>query len=167
MLVSFLAMGSLPGPIVGALLAVPTAVLVGVLLDEFAENEPSRALAQTVLAAQRNELLSMLYLMVPISLVGLGVTAVLAQRRERRGHRARPDRGPDGRRRRAAGWRPASAGTPAAEHGTLTSTLPSVCGEPRKANRVVEDWGTLEKPVTGRRFAWPKNGRRPSAELRA
>ncbi len=40
-LVSFLAMGLLLGPIVGALLAVPTAVLVGVLLDELVENEPS------------------------------------------------------------------------------------------------------------------------------
>lgn len=40
-LVSFLAMGLLLGPIVGALLAVPTAVLVGVLLDELVENKPS------------------------------------------------------------------------------------------------------------------------------
>jgi len=40
-LVSFLVMGMLLGPVVGALLAVPAAVLVGVLLDEFAENKPS------------------------------------------------------------------------------------------------------------------------------
>ncbi len=39
--VSFLVMGSLLGPIVGALLAVPTAVLVGVLLEEHAEDRPS------------------------------------------------------------------------------------------------------------------------------
>ncbi len=40
-LVSFLVMGSLPGPIGGALLAVPTAVLVDVLPEEHTEDRPS------------------------------------------------------------------------------------------------------------------------------
>lgn len=40
-LISFLALGALLGPVVGAILAVPAAVLVGVILQELQERRPS------------------------------------------------------------------------------------------------------------------------------
>ncbi len=125
-LVSFLVMGSLLGPIVGALLAVPTAVLMSALLEEHAEDRPP---------------------------FGAG-----GSKEDRRATTVVE----------AAGRHPelaASLGT--SEPAILTLALPSVYGDPRKANWVVKDCEGLEKQAVGRWFARTTKGWRPPAGLRA
>ncbi len=84
--------------------------------------------------------------------------------------------GPAGRRRiggaptgvEAAGRFPELAtGLGTSKPEILTFALPSVYGDPRKANRVVKDCGGLEKHAVGRWLARTTKGWRPPAGLQA
>jgi predicted PurR-regulated permease PerM len=51
-IVSFLVLGTLIGPIIGAFLAVPATVVASVVLDELAEKSPSLGFGEEVEATQ-------------------------------------------------------------------------------------------------------------------